>query len=193
MVSTGESKFWLVAGAALLLCWISALALTTPSAGTPQRTLPPASSSTADEGSQSNNGPPLSSFEEEMRAKRAIRLAEKEHEQHLKRAREISKLGKELQTRFTSLSKLDRDGVRRLERLEQLTKKIRGEVGGKDNDVKIENRPGDKQTAMSQIAQVADSLSKTVLDTPRQVVSTAVIESSNVLLELIRIFRSLPK
>src|SRR5512147_1513249 len=40
---------------------------------------------------------PMTTFEEELRAKRAIKLAEKEHEENLTRAREISQIAKELQ------------------------------------------------------------------------------------------------
>src|SRR5512138_3195718 len=41
-------------------------------------------------GSPSDDGSPLTTFEEEMRAKRAIKLAEKEHQENVDRAREIS-------------------------------------------------------------------------------------------------------
>src|SRR5688572_11090996 len=37
---------------------------------------------------------PLTTIEEEFRAKRAIKLAEKEHNDNLKRAREIAQIGK---------------------------------------------------------------------------------------------------
>src|SRR5215213_3899751 len=39
---------------------------------------------------------PLTTFEEELKAKRAIKLAEKDHEENLNRARELAQLGKEL-------------------------------------------------------------------------------------------------
>src|SRR5215213_11570955 len=40
---------------------------------------------------------PLTTFEEEMRAKRAIKLAEKDHQENLNRAHEIAEIGKGLQ------------------------------------------------------------------------------------------------
>src|SRR5688500_1817256 len=38
---------------------------------------------------------PLTTFEEEMRAKRAIKIAEKDHEENLERARELAQIGKD--------------------------------------------------------------------------------------------------
>ena len=39
---------------------------------------------------------PLTTFEEEIRAKREIKIAEKEHQENLNRAKEISEIGKQL-------------------------------------------------------------------------------------------------
>jgi len=141
-------------------------------------------------GDKSDDPGPLTTFEEEMRAKRAIKIAEKEHEDNLKRAKELSDLAKELRESSKSKSTLDRDDTKRLERLEKLTKKIRGEAGGEDEEVKIVDRPTDAKTALTQIVEKAESLAKSVQDTPRQVVSASVIGSANVLLELIRIVRT---
>lgn len=125
-----------------------------------------------------------------MRAKRMIKLAEKEHQQNVERAREISQLAKDLQQGFKTKSTLDREDVKRLDRLEKLTKKIRGEAGGEANEVQIVNSPTDRSSAVTQIAEVAESLSKSVQNTPRQVVSASVIDNANVLLELVRILRT---
>jgi hypothetical protein len=125
-----------------------------------------------------------------MRAKRLIKQAEKEHKENLARAREIGQLAKELQSGLKTASALNRDDLKRIERLEKLTKKIRGEAGGEDDEVQILNRPTNQSGAVAQIAQVAESLSKSVQETPRQVVNASVIDSANVLLELIRLLRT---
>ena len=125
-----------------------------------------------------------------MRAKRLIKQAEKEHKENLERAREIAQLAKELQSGFKTANSLNRDGVKRVERLEKLTKKIRGEAGGEADEVQIINRPTNQRAAVAQIAEVAELLSKSVQDTPRQVVNAGVIDSANVLLELIRLLRT---
>ena len=132
---------------------------------------------------------PLTTFEEELRANRAIKMAEKDHEDNLKRARELAQLGKELQETLKDKSVIDRDALKKVERLEKLTKKIRSEAGGDDEEVTIENKPSDLCSAVTQIAEASESLSKDVQDTPRQVVSASVIGKANVLLELLRMAR----
>jgi hypothetical protein len=133
---------------------------------------------------------PLTTFEEEIRMKRAIKLAEKEHQENLNRAREIAQLGKELGESLKAQSSIDRNAVKKIERLEKLTKKIRGEAGGEDEEVEIANRPSDLSSAATQIAEAAETLSKDVQNTPRQVVSASVISNANVLLELIKMLRT---
>ena len=136
------------------------------------------------------NEVPLSSLEEELNAKRAIKLAEKEHQENLDRAREIGQLGRELHDSLKDRTSIDRECLKRVERLEKLTKKVRGEAGGEDEEVNIANRPTDIPSATMQIAEVSRSLSKDVQDTPRQVVSASVIGQANVLLELIKMLRA---
>lgn len=132
---------------------------------------------------------PLTTFEEELRAKRAIKMAEKDHEDNLKRATEIAQLGQELRDTLKDKSVIDRDSLKKVERLEKLTKKIRSEAGGEDEDVTIETKPSDLCGAVTQIAEASESLSKNVRDTPRQVVSASVIGKANVLLELLKMVR----
>ena len=149
---------------------------------------PPPPDITADKRLGEQPGP-LTTFEEELRAKRAIKLAEKEHEDNLNRAKEISQLGQSLKNDLKDRSAIDREGTKKIDRLEKLTKKIRGEAGGEDDDVQIAAPPADVPTAVSQIADNAEQLSKDVQKTPRQVVSAAVIDRANVLLQLVKILR----
>jgi hypothetical protein len=136
---------------------------------------------------------PLTTFEEEIRAKHAIKLAEKDHQENLARAREIEQLGRELQETLRSKSNIDRAAFKKIERLEKLAKKVRGEAGGEDDEVSIDNRPSDIASALKQIAKASESLSKNVQNTPRQVVSASVIGDANVLLELLKELRSLTR
>ena len=132
---------------------------------------------------------PLTTFEEEIRAKREIKIAEKEHQENLNRAKEIAEIGKQLKD-FKDNSTLDRDCVKKIERLEKLTKKVRSEAGGDDEEITITPRPTDLPSAMKQISEASETLSKDVENTPRRVVSASVINNANVLLELIRLARS---
>jgi hypothetical protein len=133
---------------------------------------------------------PLTTFEEEIRAKREIKLAEREHQENLDRAREIGTIGKEIHDSLKGKNTLDRTFLKKIERLEKLTKKVRSEAGGEHEEVEIVNRPTDITSAATQVAEAAETLSKNVIDTPRQVVSASVIGNANVLLELIRLLRT---
>ena len=129
-------------------------------------------------------------MEEEMRAKRAIKTAEKDHQENLKRAHELAEIGKNLKETLKDKSTLDRDSLKKVERLEKLAKKIRSEAGGEEEDVTIPNRPSDLSSTVTQIAEASETLCKSVQDTPRQVVSASVIANANVLLELIKVART---
>ena len=134
---------------------------------------------------------PLSTFEEEIRAKRMIKMAEKDHQENVDRAKEIQQIGKELKESLQGKSAIDRDNLKKIDRLEKLTKKVRGEAGGESEDLSIVNPPKDLREAACQIGEKSEALSKEVQNTPRQVVSASVISSANLLLELIKIARTL--
>lgn len=136
---------------------------------------------------------PLTEIEEELRAKQAIKHAEKGHQENLNRAKEIARIGKELKAALNNTALLHRDSQKKIERLEKLTRKVRGEAGGEDQDVELPDRPSDVPSTITRIAEAAETLSKDVQNTPRQVVSASVIENANVLLELIKIMRTLSR
>jgi len=125
------------------------------------------------------------SIEEEMKAKRAIKYAESEHKNNLEKAREVSELGAKLQSSFIVKKSIDRDDNKHLQRLHKLAKQLRNKAGGSDSEKPIENMPDTLEAAICRIAESSKSLSKLVQSTPRQVVSTAVIDEANVLLQLI--------
>jgi hypothetical protein len=136
---------------------------------------------------------PITEMEAEMKAKQAIKYAEKGHQENIDRAKEIAQIGKELRANVSNTPILTRESHKKIERLEKLTRKVRGEAGGEDQEIEIANRPTDLPSTVSRIAEAADALSKEVQNTPRQVVSTSVIENANVLLELIKIMRTLAR
>ena len=132
---------------------------------------------------------PLGNFEDEIKAKRAIKMAEKDHQENVNRALEIADISKDLQKTLKDKTTIDRDSVKKIDRLEKLTKKIRHEAGGEEEDVDIVDRPSNISAAVDQIADGAEALSKAVQNTPRQVVSASVIGKANVLLQLIKLLR----
>jgi len=180
--------FVLLAGVVAICCGLST-AQTISNRPLPPPPPPAATDMSADRGSPTDQRGPLTTFEEEIRAKRLIKLAEKEHKENVDRAQEISQLGQDLKTVLKHRSALEREDAKKLDRLEKLTRKVRGEAGGGESEVEIINVPSDIPSAAEQIADVADQLSKDVQKTPRQVVSAAVIDRANVLLKLVKILR----
>jgi hypothetical protein len=130
-------------------------------------------------------------MDDEMRVKQSIKLLEKEYKQNVERAREVAELGAQLRDALKEGRPFGREETKKLERLEKLAKKIRDEAGGSDEDDLISNPPGKLDSALSRLADVAESLFKAVETTPRQVISAAVIEKANVLLQLARVTKNL--
>jgi hypothetical protein len=174
---------------AMLIVLVTGVAFsqTTPPPPRPSPTPPPRP---VDGTFRNGDDTPLTTFEEEIRAKREIKMAEKDHQENISRAREIAQIGKELKDSVKRGTSLDRDCWKKIDRLEKLTKKVRSEAGGEDEDVSIDKRPSDLASALGQIADASDSLFKKVQDTPRQVVSASVIGNANELLELIKLART---
>jgi len=130
------------------------------------------------------------SIEEDMRAKQALKAAEKQYQQNVDRARDLSLLGASVNTSFKQKTYLGKDDLKKLEKAEKLARAIRNAAGGSD-DNEMEQPPKDLACALSMFAEVAESLKKNVEKTPKHVVSTAVIDEANVILELTRIVRAL--
>lgn len=132
----------------------------------------------------------VSAIELEMRARRDIKAAEKEHQANLERAVEAAKLGIELRDTYAQTKSFVRTDVKKLERLDKLTRKIRSEAGGSDDrDSTLEKVPAQLEAAISRLAEVSEEMRKGVEKTPRQVISASVIEHANELLDIITYIR----
>ena len=134
----------------------------------------------------------VSVVEEEMRAKRAIKMADREYQENLERARDLSSLGTALVTSFKQKNTLDQDDIKKLDKVEKLAKRIRSAAGGSEDKVEMEKPPRDLTSAMEMLSDLSQSLKEKVEKTPKHVISACVIDEANVLLELIRIVRTLP-
>ena len=135
---------------------------------------------------------PFAAVEEELKAKRAIKFAEKEYQENLDRARDLSVLGAELVASFKQKHTLDQEDINKLDKVEKLTKRIRNAAGGSEDDTEIEKPPTDMAAAVKMLGELSHSLKEKVEKTPKHVISAAVIDQANALLELIRIVRTLP-
>src|SRR5512132_2990360 len=95
---------------AFLLCSGLALAQTPVPRSTPPP--PPPIDGGREQGQE---GRPLTTFEEEIRMKRAIKMAEKDHQENLDRAKELAQLGKELKKSLQGQSSIDRESLKKVE------------------------------------------------------------------------------
>lgn len=132
----------------------------------------------------------MGSPQEEMLVRQEIKTAEKEHQENVDRAREAAQLSTELRDSFLNNRALVHDDLKKLERLEKITRKIRSQAGGSEGDATLENPPKGMESALSSLAEITDKLKKGVEKTPRQVVSAAVIEHANEVLEIIHFIRA---
>lgn len=133
----------------------------------------------------------MASMEEEMRAKRAIKYAEKEYRENLERAHELAALGSQLSESFKKNQQFDRTDWKKIDRLEKLAKGIRNAAGGSNTETDSDKHSVSLSVNVEALLTVVGSLAERVEKTPRRVVSAAVIAEANVLLELIRVVREL--
>lgn len=136
---------------------------------------------------------PMGSPEAEMLRRAEIRHEEETHREMVERADEAAQIGDEILTSYKRNNSLTRDDLKKLERLEKLARKIRGGVGGSDADKERPESPGMIEGAVTKLAELSGLLKKSVMKTSRLVISAAVIERSNEIIELVRHIRSLKK
>jgi len=139
-----------------------------------------------------NNDRPLSTIEEEMRAKRAIKEAERQYQENLERARDLSTLGATIVASFKQNQRLNDHDYKKLDKVEKLAKGIRRAAGGSEDETEMEKPPKDLPAAVEMLDTLSQSLKSKVEKTPKHVISACVIDDANVLLELVRILRTLP-
>ena len=151
--------------------------------------LPPAADASRASNGVPNREEPFGSPHEELLERAAIKFDESEHKETLERAKEGALLGVELRAGFEQNRALTREDWKKIERLEKIARRIRSRVGGSDDKTPLEDPPGTLEKAIPRLALVADELQKGVEKTSRHVISAAVIERSNELIELIKLIR----
>jgi Mg2+ and Co2+ transporter CorA len=129
----------------------------------------------------------------ETLAKGRIEREKKTFAELIERGEEAIKLSDELEKSFVQNNQLSSDDRKKLDRLEKLVKKIRTEIGGKDeatnDNSDSANQPLSIQNALkflqTNTIQLVDELKKTT----RYSISVAAVESSNLLLSVVRFLR----
>ena len=128
---------------------------------------------------------------EDLRARLAIKVDQKHHEETLERAREASELGSQLLEAYKTTKSIGGDENKKLDRLEKLVKKIRNDAGGLNNEEEITEAPNTLEAVMTRLADLTTELRKDVEKTPRHVISAVVIDRANDLIGLIQRLRTL--
>ena len=171
---------------AVLFCFLVACGLTVFAQSQQNSSQNP----TTPETSNNNYDPFSRSPLDEMRAKMRLKSEEKEFKENLARAEEAEKLSADILKTYETAKNLDQEERKNLERLEKLIKRIRKASGGDDNETPLEEKPAKLNDALKLIAEESANLNTAMKKTSRAVVSAAVIEKTNMLLELIKIARS---
>jgi len=127
---------------------------------------------------------------EEIIARAEIRHAEETHKEMVERAGEAAQIGGEILSDYKKNNALSGDDFKKLDRLEDLAHKIRSTAGAGE-DVELEDPPSKLEDAVKRLADASDLLNKSVQKTSRLVISAAVINHSNELIELVKRIRSI--
>ena len=128
---------------------------------------------------------------QESLAKQRIEREKKDFAELLTRGEEAVKLSGELEKSFAQNNQLSLADLKKLDRLEKLVKKIRNEIGGDDDDksIELDDKPlsviNALQFLQNNTVKLVDELKKTT----RYSVSVVAVESSNLLLKVVRFLR----
>lgn len=128
----------------------------------------------------------------ESLAKQRIEKERKEHEELIKRTEDALRLSEELEKSFADSSKVTTDDIKKLERLERMIRKIREDLGGEDEDPDVrenDDRPSSLPGAFEALQKGVTRLFDEVKKTTRHSISVAAIQSSNLILRVLRFIR----
>ncbi len=132
----------------------------------------------------------------ETLAKQRIERDKKDYEELLKRCEEAVTISEELEKSFADSNQLTIEDTKKLDRLEKLVKKIRGELGGDDDDEKPdkdetnkEEKPSTMVSAFKTLQSKSSQLFNEIKKSTRYSVSVIAIQTSNVLLKLVKFIR----
>lgn len=114
-----------------------------------------------------------------------------EYKEHLARAKENAQLAAELQETYSRQKTLQAPELKKLSRMEKLARQIRSRAGGEENKDELKEAPQQIETALERLAKVSTELQKKVEKTPKQVISTAIIQRANEVVELVKYIRTL--
>ena len=123
-----------------------------------------------------------------MLFKMQIEKEKKDFQAMLDRGEEAAKLTEQVSKSFETHKSLTSDDKQKIEEVEKLVKKIRGELGGSDGDEDDDtnNKPSDVVTGVKYLRDSTTKLLSELKNSSRFTVSAAAIQSSNAVLKVVR-------
>ncbi|HEX8635008.1 MAG TPA: hypothetical protein VF703_12750 [Pyrinomonadaceae bacterium] len=127
----------------------------------------------------------------EMLMEMLLKRVENDYKEHLARAKENAQLAVEVQEAFARQKTLQGADLKKLGRIEKLSRQIRSSAGGEENKDELKEPPAQVGAALEHLVELSAELQKKVESTPRQVVSAAIIKRANEVVELVKHIRTL--
>lgn len=128
---------------------------------------------------------------QESLAKQRIEREKKDYTELLSRGEEAVKLSGELEKSFAQNNQLSADDRKKLDRLEKVVKKIRNEIGADNDDeiAEVEDKPLSVLNALKALQNNTLKLVDELKKSTRYSISVVAVESSNLLLKVVRFLR----
>ncbi|MCA1816076.1 MAG: hypothetical protein LC746_06655 [Acidobacteria bacterium] len=130
------------------------------------------------------------SHTEEMLRDIEIKREEALYKENVERAKETAQLAAEVRDAYRQQQSLGAVELKKLGRIEKLLRSLRNELGGDDDEAGLKDPPAQTADALDRLVAMSDDLSKRVEKTPRHVVSAAIINAANQLIELTKRIRT---
>jgi len=127
----------------------------------------------------------------ESLAKQRIAREKKDFADLLSRGEEAVKLSNDLEKSFTQNNQLSAEDKKKIDRLEKIVKKIRNEIGADDDAeiTEVDNKPLSVLTALKALQNNTAKLMGELKKSTRYSISVVAVESSNLLLKVVRFLR----
>lgn len=125
----------------------------------------------------------------ETMAKMYIEKQKKEYKEMIDRSEQALRLSEQLEKSFSQNGKLTKQNYDQIASIEKLTKKIRNELGGDDDDDKSDQQAISEADAVKTLRERVVNLYDALKKTSRFSISAAAIEGTNAVLKIARFFR----
>ncbi len=126
----------------------------------------------------------------ETLAKMRIEREKKDYEEMVERGEEALKISEQLERSFAAGGRLTKDNFEQIAKIEKLTKKIRSELGGGDDDEDKDEQPKlSEADAVKNLRERVVGLYDALKKTSRFSISAAAIEGTNAVLKIARFLK----